>query len=404
MATSTARRRTRAGHRGEATESAIRFPGQVVLVLQGGGALGAYQGGVYEAMHEAGAEPDWVIGTSIGAVNAALIAGNARENRLPRLREFWSRVESPVAASDVLRFYTGLTNVSVNLATLTRGVPAFFDPYWPAWSGVHVPLGAEAAGYYSPAPLRATLSELIEGRQIDARRMRLTVGAVNVRTGEMRYFDSRDEPVNLEHVIASCALPPAFPAVRVDGDPYWDGGVYSNTPLEVVLDDQPRRDSVMFAVHMWDAEGPAPQTLWQVLGREKEIRYASRSSSHIARQKQIHHLRHVIRELSKRIPAAERSDAEVRELESWGCGTTMHVVQLIAPRVDGEDHTKDIDFTAAGIRSRWRSGYDDARRMLDAAPWNMPVDAVEGVVIHDDPARATATVAQGVDGFAGRTR
>ena len=404
MPTSTARRRTRDGHRAMKTGSPIRFPGQVVLVLQGGGALGAYQGGAYEAMHEAGAEPDWVIGTSIGAVNAALIAGNARENRLVRLREFWSRIESPVSSPDMLRVLTGLPNLSVNLSTVTRGIPAFFDPYWPAWCGAQIPLGAEAAGYYSPAPLRATLSELIDTGQIDARRMRLTVGAVNVRTGEMRYFDSRDESVHLDHVIASCALPPAFPAVRIDGDPYWDGGIYSNTPLEVVLDDSRRRDSVIFAVHMWNTEGPEPETLWQVMGRQKEIRYASRSSSHIARQKQIHHLRHVIRELSKRIRHAGRSDAEVRELESWGCGTTMHVVRLIAPKVDGEDQTKDIDFTASGIRSRWRSGYEDTRRMLDAAPWNAPVDPVEGVVIHDDPLRVTTEVARGVDGFAGRTR
>ena len=382
----------------------MRFPGQVVLVLQGGGALGAYQGGAYEAMHEAGAEPDWVIGTSIGAVNAALIAGNARDERLARLREFWSRVESPVSSPDMLRVLTGLPNLSVNLSTVTRGIPAFFDPYWPAWCGAHIPLGAEAAGYYSSAPLRATLSELIDSGQIDARRMRLTVGAVSVRTGEMRYFDSRDESVRLDHVIASCALPPAFPAVRIDGDPYWDGGIYSNTPLEVVLDDSRRRDSVIFAVHMWNNEGPEPETLWQVMGRQKEIQYASRSQSHIARQKQIHHLRHVIRELSKRIRSAGQTDAEVRDLESWGCGTTMHVVRLIAPKVDGEDQTKDIDFTASGIRSRWRSGYEDTRRMLDAAPWNAPVDPVEGVVIHDDPLRVTTEIARGVDGFAGRTR
>ncbi len=380
-----------------------KFPGQIVLVLQGGGALGAYQVGVYEAMHEAGAEPDWVIGTSIGAINAALIAGNAPQVRFSRLREFWSRIESNAPVSDLLQLLTGLPNLSVNLATVARGIPAFFAPHWPAWLGAHVPLGVEAAGYYSTSVLRETLSELVDLEDIDRGRVRLTVGAVNVRNGEMRYFDSRDERVRLDHVIASGALPPAFPAVRIDGDPYWDGGIYSNTPIEAVLDDKPRKDSVIFAVQMWNPEGPEPETLWQVMGRQKDIQYASRARSHIARQKQIHHLRHVIRELSLHLPRGRESDPDVKDLLSWGCGTTMHVARLIAPKLDGEDHTKDIDFTSAGIRSRWRAGYEDTKRMLAAAPWTAPVDPVEGVVIHDDPLRVTAPAASGVDGFAGRT-
>jgi len=380
------------------------FPEQVVLVLQGGGALGAYQVGVYEAMHEAGVEPDWVIGTSIGAINAALIAGNVPENRFPRLEEFWSRVEGGAAGLDVLRLFTGLPNASANMSTVVNGIPAFFTPHLPAWFGSHVPLGAEAAGYYTTAPLRRTLSGLIDLEHINARHVRLTVGAVNVRNGEMRYFDSRDEPLHLDHVIASGALPPAFPAVRIDGDPYWDGGIYSNTPIEAVLDDRPRQDSVIFAVQMWNPEGPEPETLWQVMGRQKDIQYASRARSHIARQKQIHHLRHIIRELSKKVPDKVRDSAEVKELASWGCGTTMHVARLVAPKLDDEDHTKDIDFTPAGIRARWKSGYEDTRRMLDAAPWRTAVDPVEGVIIHDDPSRVTTRLARGVDGFAGRTR
>ena len=379
------------------------FPGQIVLVLQGGGALGAYQVGVYEAMHEAGAEPDWVIGTSIGAINAALIAGNAPASRFARLREFWARVEASAVAPDLLQYFTGLANASVNLSTIFRGIPAFFEPHGPAWFGSHVPLGVESAGYYSTKPLRATLSGLVDLEHIAARRVRLTVGAVNVRNGAMRYFDSRDETVTLDHVIASGALPPAFPAVRIGGDPYWDGGIYSNTPIEAVLDDKPRRDSVIFAVQMWNPEGPEPETLWQVMGRQKDIQYASRADSHIARQKQIHHLRHVIRDLAQRIPEPARSTAEVSELASWGCGTTMHVARLVAPKINGEDHTKDIDFTSSGIRDRWRAGYEDTKRMLEAAPWRAPVDPVEGVIVHDDP-RLTRRTARGVDGFAGRTR
>ncbi len=202
----------------------------------------------------------------------------------------------------------------------------------------------------------------------------------------MRYFDSRDEVVHLDHVLASGALPPAFPAVRIDGDPYWDGGIYSNTPIEAVLDDKPRRDSVIFTVHMWNPEGAEPETLWEVMGRQKDIQFASRARSHIARQKQIHHLRHIIRELAKKLPENSRS-AEVKELASWGCGTTMHVVRLVAPRLDGEDHTKDIDFTPSGIRARWQAGYADTKRMLERAPWKQPVDPTEGVIIHENSAQ-----------------
>jgi len=379
------------------------LPGQVVLVLQGGGALGAYQVGVCEALHDAGIEPDWVIGTSIGAINAALIAGNEPGQRLPRLREFWHRVEQR-AHGDLARFFTGLANLPANALTLTRGIPDFFVPNPWAWLSAHTQLGVEQAAYYSTAPLRATLAGLVDLERIHARRTRLTVGAVNVRNGEMRYFDSRDETVHLDHVLASGALPPAFPAVRIDGDPYWDGGIYSNTPIEAVLDDKPRQDSVIFTVHMWNPEGPEPETLWQVMGRQKDIQYASRARSHIARQKQIHHLRHVIRELTKKLPERVRSTAEARELASWGCGTTMHVVRLVAPGVEGEDHTKDIDFTPAGIHARWQAGLADAKRMLRRAPWERPVDPTEGVVIHDGATQLAPKLAQGVDGFAGRTR
>ncbi|MGH8801068.1 MAG: patatin-like phospholipase family protein [Casimicrobiaceae bacterium] len=361
------------------------LPGQVVLVLQGGGALGAYQVGVYQALHEAGIDPDWVIGTSIGAINAALIAGNPVADRCSRLREFWAHIEHDAAGADLFARLTGYPNVATNLVTILNGIPCFFTPNFPAWWGTQVPLGAEAAAYYSTSPLRATLSRLIDVDCIAARRTRLTVGAVNVRNGEMRYFDSRDETLGLDHVIASGALPPLFPAVRIDGEPYWDGGIYSNTPIEAVLDDSPRRDSIIFAVQMWNAAGPEPETMWDVIGRQKEIQYASRNRSHVARQKQIHHLRHVIRELEQKIPQRMRDTSEIRGLASWGCGTTMHIVRLAAPRLEGEDHTKDIDFTPSGIRARWSAGYRNARKALAAAPWKTAVDPIEGIVVHDGP-------------------
>ena len=345
--------------------------GQVVLVLQGGGALGAYQAGVYQALHEAGIEPDWVIGTSIGAINGALIAGNLPEQRLDRLREFWKRVEhdSPYATAAILAY----------------GIRPFFVPRLPAFGGVHAPVGLDRASYYSTAPLRDTLAELVSLECLNAKRMRLTVGAVNVRTGAMRYFDSRERALAIEHVMASGALPPAFPAVRIEGEAYWDGGVYSNTPIEAVLDDKPRRDSVIFGVNVWQPTGVEPQSIWQVMGRQKDIQYASRADSHIERQKQIHRLRHVIRELTKNLSPEKQK--QCKELASWGCGTTVHVVRLLAPSLDSEDYLKDIDFTSAGIRTRWEAGFADTQRMTARAPWELEVDPMEGVVVHELSAR-----------------
>jgi NTE family protein len=357
------------------------LPGQVVLVLQGGGALGASQVGVYEALHDAGIEPDWVIGTSIGAINAALIAGNPREQRIERLNTFWRNVEQPNSHIGPMD-WLGMGNLVANMTTVMHGIPAFFEPNPAALRGSKAKLGVEAAAYYSTDPLRRTLAELVDFESMHASPTRLTVGAVNAVTGAMRYFDSRQEALCADHVIASGALPPAFPAVRIDGQPYWDGGIYSNTPIEAVLDDRPRRDSLIFAVNVWHQTGPEPESIWQVMGRQKDIQFASRADSHIARQKQIHRLRHVIRELSGQLPSGKRGDAKVKELAAWGCGTTMHVAHLLAPRLEGEDHTKDIDFTPVGVAARREAGYADARSMVERSPWRAPTDPIEGVIEH----------------------
>jgi NTE family protein len=358
------------------------LPSQVVLVLQGGGALGAYQVGVYEALHKAGIEPDWVIGTSIGAINAALISGNHPEDRLDRLNAFWHRVEQrrpPAGLFD----WMGLGNLLPNMNTVTLGIPGFFTPNALVIGGSKAEVGVETASYYSTAPLRKTLGELVDFEYLCKCKTRLTVGAVNACSGQMRYFDNRNEELRVDHVMASGALPPAFAAVRVDGEPYWDGGLYSNTPIEAVLDDKPRRDSLIFAVNVWHQAAPEPASIWQVMSRQKDIQYASRADSHIARQKQIHRLRHVIRELHKQVPASRQNDARVKELASWGCGTTMHVAHLLAPPIVGEDHTKDIDFTSAGIQARRGAGYADAQRLIERSPWkSAAADPIEGVIEH----------------------
>jgi NTE family protein len=355
--------------------------GQIVLVLQGGGALGAYQLGVYQALCESGIEPDWVIGTSIGAINASLIAGNAPEWRLQRLQEFWRRVTHPPLSQ-----LTGMTPLvgqwAANMAIISGGLSNFFRPNPLALLGL-LPLGSERCGYYSTEPLERTLEDLVDPIRLNAGKPRLTVGAAKVQTGEMHYFDSRECELTIRHVMASGALPPAFPAVRIDGGLYWDGGILSNTPVEAVFDDMPRRNSLVFAVHMWAPNGPEPDSIWKVLARQKDLQYASRAASHVARHKQIHKLRHVIRELAAKLPADVAATPEAAELASYSCITRMHVVRLVAPPLAGEDHAKDIDFSRGGIKLRWQAGYDDTRSVLEQAPWNAEFDPLEGIILHE---------------------
>jgi NTE family protein len=356
--------------------------GRVVLVLQGGGALGAYQAGVYEALHEAGMEPGWLIGTSIGAINAALIAGNEPSDRVPALREFWRRVAHKSVWHEWSVWPRFMQSASY-LTTLTSGLPGFFVPNPLAFLGPHVNLGADDAGFYSTAPLATTLGELLDFSLIARNEPRLTVGAAHVRTSMMRYFDSSNTEIGVKHVLASGALPPAFPAVRIDGELYWDGGILSNTPTEAIFDENPRVDSLVFAVHMWNPQGPEPKTIWEVLHRHKDIQYSSRVATHVARQAQIHRLRHVIRELERHLPDEVRRREDVRELTAYGCLTRMHVVRLLWPGHDDEDHTKDVDFSPSGIRKRWAAGYEKTMRAIEGAPWKGEFDPVDGVYLHE---------------------
>lgn len=367
--------------------------GQISLVLQGGGALGAYQAGVYEALHEAGIEPDWIIGTSIGAINAAIIAGNKPEDRLARLKSFWAQVRhpAPVTALSAMPFL-GSTFAAMN--AITSGLPGFFSPNAAAFMGPKMPLGAENAGYYSTAPLQKTLTGLLDPALFASQLPRVTFGAANVSSGEMHYFDSTTDTLTIQHVMASCALPPAFPAVRIDGQLYWDGGILSNTPVEVVFDDNPRRSGIVFAIHLWRRQGDEPQSIWDVANREKDLQYASRAVNQIKRQRQIHRMRHVITALVDKLPTEVRDTPEVKALSAYGCKTRMHVVRLLAPRLKNEDHTKDIDFSPGGIEARWRAGLADMRATLAAKPWDAPHDAEEGFILHDHAKHPLALVTE----------
>ena len=357
--------------------------GQVVLVMQGGGALGAYQGGVYEALHEAGIEPDWIIGTSIGAINASIICGNTVEHRLARLKEFWRRMERG-SFWEGMPFWNDLADRITAFTTMTIGVPGFFESHSQAFQG------SDNAGCYSTIPLHETLTELVDFKLINQSRPRLKVGAAQVRTSSMRYFDSRDMPLTVEHIMASCALPPAFPPVRIDGELYWDGGILSNTPTEAIFDDNPRRSALIFAAHLWHPSGPEPENFFDVMHRFKDIQFSSRLTNHVARQLETHRLRHIISELAKHVPDELRQTGAVREMAAYGCTTRMHVVPLLAPRLDKEDHMKEMDFSPYGIRTRWQAGYADTYRALIRAPWLGEFSPLEGVIVHELESRESA--------------
>jgi NTE family protein len=349
------------------------LPGQVVLVMQGGGAPGVYQAGAYQALHEAGIEPDWVVGTSIGAINGVIIAGNPVEHRLDRLREFWGQLQSQ---------WGQWMGPFSQYAPLVMGVPGFYFPNPALAAGLEAKVGLDQAALYYVDPLKKLLPTLVDFKLVNSGHPRFTLGLVTVRSGEIRYFDSRDETIGLEHVLGSSAVPPSFPAVRIDGESYWDGGIYSNTPVEVVFDDNPRRDSVVFAVQIWHTRGHEPESIAEVFMRQKDIMFGSRARSQIARQAQLHHMRHIVRELVKRLPEAEKSSPDVRELAAWGCATKMHLVEINAEAIAGETNARDFDFSQAALEARWQAGYADTQRMIAERPWDTPIDPEVGVALY----------------------
>jgi NTE family protein len=361
---------------------------RIVLVLQGGGALGAYQAGVYQALHEHDLVPDWIVGTSIGAINAALIAGNTQENRLQRVKAFWDRVSHNDAIDMKLVSETERrSNITVNtIDTVLRGAPGFFVPRLFSMFGLGATVPPEQASFYDTAPLAATLNELVDFDYLNAPGgMRLTVNAVNVRSGELAHFDSVDGALTADHVRASGALPPAFPAVRIGQELYWDGGLYSNTPLESVLGELYAGDTLCFMVDLWSAEGPEPHTLEQVQTRQKDVTFASRSQRHIVDYIATHELQHKLREVYGRLPPSKRSEADRAELAKLGCDSTLHIVRLPYAGRDWNMAAKDVNFSRGSIEWRWDQGYADALRALKGAGWLAAVSEDTAVVVHELP-------------------
>jgi len=361
---------------------------RVALVLQGGGALGSYQAGVYQALAEADYLPDWVAGISIGAINAAIIAGNAPETRVDRLRAFWEEITAPTA-----HFPTGIGLGAGPLADAQRKAGAFGAMMFgqPGFYAPRSPLdflpGNTTTSYYSTSALRGTLERLVDFDRINAREIRFSVGAVNVRTGRLTYFNNFDDgqtgKIRPEHVMASGALPPGFPPIEIDGEAYWDGGLISNTPLAHVLETQPRVSRLAFQVDLFQSYGKLPTTIEEVTERDKDIRYASRTRAATQAFEAMHNIRSQVHDLLQVLPEEIRQLPEAKFLAGLACVTDMDVVQLIYRPFAPQGASKDFEFSRLTMRDRWEQGREDAAVNLRAAPWLTPHPPELGARVFD---------------------
>jgi NTE family protein len=361
---------------------------RIVLVLQGGGALGAYQAGVYQALHEHGLVPDWIVGTSIGAINAALIAGNAPKHRLQRVKAFWDKISHPDTVDmNQITDAARRSNIWLNMVdTFMRGIPGFFMPRLFSGFAFGMQVPPEEASFYDTSGLAQTLSELVDFDYLNAPGgMRLTVNAINVLSGQLAHFDSLDGELCVDHIRASGALPPAFPPIRIDGQLYWDGGLYSNTPLESVLQDLPQGDTLCFMVDLWSAEGEEPVSLDEVQTRQKDVTFASRSTRHIEDYTATYRRQSTLRELYARIPPDQRTADDQRALDQLGCAGTLHIVRLPYSGRDWHMASKDVNFSKGSVQWRWDLGYRDAKRAIEQAGWLDLVTASTAVVVHELP-------------------
>ncbi len=357
------------------------------LVLQGGGALGAYQAGVYEALAAAGVEPEWIAGISIGAINTAIIAGTAPEKRVEHLRVFWNLVSSRMTATPLWRdgwMRSWFNEVSASVVAVT-GAPGFFTPRFPPPT-MALPGTPEAISYYDTSPLRQTLLELVDFDRINAKGgVRLSVGAVNVITGNFKYFDNHNGCViTPDHIMASGALPPGFAPVMIDGEPYWDGGLVSNTPLQYVLDQRVcDQDMCVFQVDLFGAKGAMPQTMSDVAQREKDIRFSSRTRLNTDMSEQLQIVREAAFRLSRKLPDVLKDDPDVALLvrnAQEGATTIMH---LINRQESFESQSKDYEFSRATVNGHWDAGRRDVETSLNDGRWTSRIVPPKGMLILD---------------------
>src|SRR4051795_6149244 len=362
---------------------------QRVLVLQGGGALGSYQAGAFQALCHHGFEPEWIAGTSIGAINAAIIAGNGPETRVDRLKEFWEMVSSPVSWNPVTPGDRARSLFNETSAALiaTFGVPGFFTPrippapLWPQGS-------AQSLSYYDTAPLKKTLERLVDFDRINDLKMRLSVGAVGVTSGNFRYFDNFEfrklgKKIGPEHIMASGALPPGFPSIEIEGEHYWDGGIASNTPLDYVLDEEVDQDLLIFQVDLFSARGLLPQTLLEAAEREKDIRYSSRTRMNTDKNRQLHNARKALRDLISKLPDGLTNDPSVAFLRNAAKENTVTVVHLIYKSKNYESSSKDYDFSRIAMVEHWGAGERDVHLSMRRKEWLEQPQSGETMVTYD---------------------
>lgn len=357
-----------------------------VLVLQGGGALGSYQAGAYQALCHHDFEPEWVAGISIGAINAAIIAGNPREKRIAKLKEFWEMVSShspmpwaPLVRTDQARSVFNETSAAL---IATFGVPGFFTPRFPP--ATMWPAGtAQSQSYYDTTPLRATLERLVDFHRINNDGIRLSIGAVNIKTGNFEYFDNTKQKIGPEHIMASGALPPGFPPVEIAGEFYWDGGIVSNTPLDYVLEQERTDDLLIFQVDLFSARGDVPATVLEAAEREKDIRYSSRTRMNTDMNKKIHDAKKAVRELIAKLPPEFKDDPLVEQLSEASQENTVTVVHLIYRSKVHEASSKDYDFSRIGMVEHWAAGERDVYNSMSHPEWLNRPQSDETMVTYD---------------------
>ena len=357
---------------------------RVALVLQGGGALGAYQAGVYQALAEANCDPNWIAGVSIGAINSALIAGNRREKRLQALETFWNKVSSRrvwlhTPEGDMFR---DLRNQTSALMAMAFGQPGFFKPRpvnpWLAPAGA-----VGAVSFYETDELKRTLESLVDFDLLNNGEKRLSVGAVNVRTGNFIYFDTLKMRIGPEHIMASGALPPALPAVKIDGEYYWDGGIVSNTPLQHLLDQEPSENSLVFQVDLFSARGSMPRQMADVLARQKDIVYSSRTRQNTDTYARVHNLKMKLLDALRRVPEDQLGPSEKKLIEEYSRSGDVNIVHLIYQKKSYEGHVQDYEFSGASMRDHWQSGYADTLRTLRHPEWLKRSSIRHGIAVHD---------------------
>ena len=362
---------------------------QRVLVLQGGGALGSYQAGAYQALCHHDFEPEWIAGISIGAINAAIIAGNPREKRVARLKEFWELVSSPVPWNPVTKSDRGRSLFNETSAALIAafGVPGFFTPRFPP-AALWPQGNPQSQSYYDTAPLKKTLEHLVDFDRINDLKTRLSVGAVSVTSGNFRYFDNFEfkklgKKIGPEHIMASGALPPGFPSIEIEGEHYWDGGIATNTPLDYVLDEEVNQDLLIFQVDLFSARGHLPVSLLEAAEREKDIRFSSRTRMNTDKNRQIHNTRKALRELMSKLPDDLKNDPSVEILCQAAKENTVTVMHLIYRSKNYESSSKDYDFSHVGMVEHWNAGVRDVHLSMRHKDWLERPQSGETMMTYD---------------------